>query len=212
MINGYLAEQCEGIAEHQTGDVVALASLCGLASERVDCREADIATYVSTESLLPAKMGKQTASSLPQAGKDAVYKAGDTLVSNIRPYFKKIWYADRSGTCSGDVLVFRANQPEHAGYLYSCLRQDRFFDYVMKGAKGTKMPRGDKKQMLTYEIVNSPSAAAIGAIQTALEQISIANKENDSLAALRDALLPKLMSGEIDVSKVDLTQLNSHLA
>ena len=211
MINGYLAEQCEGIAEHQTGDVVALASLCGLASERVDCREADIATYVSTESLLPAKMGKQTASSLPQAGKVTVYKAGDTLVSNIRPYFKKIWYADRSGTCSGDVLVFRANQPEHAGYLYSCLRQDRFFDYVMKGAKGTKMPRGDKKQMLTYEIVNSPSAAAIGAIQTALEQISIANKENDSLAALRDALLPKLMSGEIDVSKVDLTQLNSHL-
>ena len=211
-LNGYLAEQCEGIAEHQTGDVVALASLCGLASERVDCREADIATYVSTESLLPAKMGKQTASSLPQAGKVAVYKAGDTLVSNIRPYFKKIWYADRSGTCSGDVLVFRANQPEHAGYLYSCLRQDRFFDYVMKGAKGTKMPRGDKKQMLTYEIVNSPSAAAIGAIQTALEQISIANKENDSLAALRDALLPKLMSGEIDVSKVDLTQLNSHLA
>lgn len=211
-LNGYLAEQCEGIVEHQTGDVVALASLCGLASERVDCREADIATYVSTESLLPAKMGKQTASTLPQAGKVAVYKAGDTLVSNIRPYFKKIWYADRSGTCSGDVLVFRANQPEHAGYLYSCLRQDRFFDYVMKGAKGTKMPRGDKKQMLTYEIVNSPSAAAIGAIQTALEQISIANKENDSLAALRDALLPKLMSGEIDVSKVDLTQLNSHLS
>lgn len=189
-----------------------MASLCGLASERVDCREADIATYVSTESLLPAKMGKQTAPSLPQAGKVTVYKAGDTLVSNIRPYFKKIWYADRSGTCSGDVLVFRANQPEHAGYLYSRLRQDRFFDYVMKGAKGTKMPRGDKKQMLTYEIVNSPSAAAIGAIQTALEQISIANKENDSLAALRDALLPKLMSGEIDVSKVDLTQLNSHLS
>ena len=210
-LNGYLAEQCEGIAEHQTGDVVALASLCGLVSERVDCREADIATYVSTESLLPAKMGKQTASSLPQAGKVTVYKAGDTLVSNIRPYFKKIWYADRAGTCSGDVLVFRANQPEHAGYLYSCLRQDRFFDYVMKGAKGTKMPRGDKNQMLTYEIVNSPSAAAIGAIQTALEQISIANKENDSLAALRDALLPKLMSGEIDVSEVDLTQLNSHL-
>ena len=211
-LNGYLAEQCEGIAEHETGDVVALTSLCSLVSEKVDCREADIATYVSTESLLPAKMGKQTASSLPQTGKVTVYKAGDTLVSNIRPYFKKIWYADRAGTCSGDVLVFRANQPEQAGYLYSCLRQDRFFDYVMRGAKGTKMPRGDKKQMLTYEIVGSPSAASIGAIRTALEQASIANKENDSLAALRNALLPKLMSGEIDVSRVDLTQLNSHLA
>lgn len=66
--------------------------------------------------------------------------------------------------------------------------------------------------MLTYEIAGSPSEAAIGAIQTALEQISIANKENNSLTALRDALLPKLMSGEIDVSKVDLMQLNSHLA
>lgn len=126
LLNGYLAEQCEGIAKHETGDVVALASLCSLASEKVDCREADIATYVSTESLLPAKMGKQTASSLPQTGKVTIYKAGDTLVSNIRPYFKKIWHADRAGTCSGDVLVFRANQPEQAGYLYSCLRQDRF--------------------------------------------------------------------------------------
>ena len=192
--------------------MLSLWRLCAVWHPRESIAVKPILQPTFLQSLCFPKMGKQTASTLPQAGKVAVYKAGDTLVSNIRPYFKKIWYADRSGTCSGDVLVFRANQPEHAGYLYSCLRQDRFFDYVMKGAKGTKMPRGDKKQMLTYEIVNSPSAAAIGAIQTALEQISIANKENDSLAALRDALLPKLMSGEIDVSKVDLTQLNSHLS
>lgn len=74
------------------------------------------------------------------------------------------------------------------------------------------MPRGDKKQMLAYEIVSSPTAQTMDLIQTALEQMSITGKENDRLATLRDALLPKLMSGEIDVSKVDLTQLNSHLA
>lgn len=203
--------QCEAIAERATGENTALESLCDLVTEKADCSEADFDTYVSTESLLPNKMGRQIASSLPQTGKVTVYQAGDILISNIRPYFKKIWYADQAGTCSGDVLVFRAKQPEWAGYLYSCLRNDSFFDFVMKGAKGTKMPRGDKKQMLTYEVSASPNQLVIGFMASALKHISTANKESEHLAALRDALLPKLMSGEVDVSKVNLTQLNSHL-
>lgn len=211
-INGYLAVQCEAIAERATGENTVLESLCDLVTEKADCSEADFDTYVSTESLLPNKMGRQIASSLPQTGKVTVYQAGDILISNIRPYFKKIWYADQAGTCSGDVLVFRAKQPEWAGYLYSCLRNDSFFDFVMKGAKGTKMPRGDKKQMLTYEVSASPNQLVIGFMASALKHISTANKESEHLAALRDALLPKLMSGEVDVSKVNLTQLNSHLS
>lgn len=199
------------VAELETGQFVTLSSLCSLATKKVDCRESDISTYVSTESLLPGKMGRRKASSLPQTGKATVYQAGDILISNIRPYFKKIWYADCTGTCSGDVLVVRAKDPDQAGYLYSCMRNDRFFDYVMKGSKGTKMPRGDKKQMLTYAIPRNSNAQTIGLIQTALEQISIAGKENDRLVSLRDALLPKLMSGEIDVTKVVLTKPNSHL-
>ena len=179
--------------------------------EKVDYNEANFDTYVSTESLLPGKKGRQAPSSLPQTGKVTVYKAGDILVSNIRPYFKKIWYADRTGTCSGDVLVFRSKQPEQSGYLYSCMRSDAFFDYIMKGAKGTKMPRGDKKQMLTYKVASNPSGATVDFIESALSQASSSSKEKHRLAALRDVLLPKLMSGEIDVSKVDLKQLNSHL-
>lgn len=211
-INGYLAVQCEAIAERATGENTVLESLCDLVTEKADCSEADFDTYVSTESLLPNKMGRQIASSLPQTGKVTVYQTEDILISNIRPYFKKIWYADQAGTCSGDVLVFRAKQPEWASYLYSCLRNDSFFDFVMKGAKGTKMPRGDKKQMLTYEVSASPNQLVIGFMALALKHISTANKESEHLAALRDALLPKLMSGEVDVSKVNLTQLNSHLS
>ena len=108
--------------------------------------------------------------------------------------------------------MFRAKQPEQSGYLYSCMRSDAFFDCVMKGAKGTKMPRGDKKQMLTYKVASNPSGATVDFIESALSQASSSSKENHRLAALRDNLLPKLMSGEIDVSKVDLKQLNSHLA
>ena len=44
------------------------------------------------------------------------------------------------------------------------------------------------------------------------KQLLVNANETRALTALRDALLPKLMSGEIDASKVDLTQLNSHLA
>ena len=180
--------------------------------DKADCSEANFDTYVSTESLLPGKKGRRTPSALPQTGKVTVYKSGDILVSNIRPYFKKIWYADRAGTCSGDVLVFRAKQLEQSGYLYSCMHSDAFFDHVMKGAKGTKMPRGDKKQMLTYKVAGNPNRATVDFIESALNQASSSSREKRRLAALRDALLPKLMSGEIDVSKIDLRQLNSHLA
>lgn len=45
-----------------------------------------------------------------------------------------------------------------------------------------------------------------------LYQQYLLETEGNKLAALRDTLLPKLMSGEIDVSKVDLKQLNSHLS
>ena len=211
-LNGYLEEQCEAVANREKGLAVELSSLCDLVKEKADYNEANFDTYVSTESLLPGKKGRQAPSSLPQTGKVTVYKDGDILVSNIRPYFKKIWYADRTGTCSGDVLVFRAKQPEQSGYLYSCMRSDAFFDYIMKGAKGTKMPRGDKKQMLTYKVASNPSGATVDFIESALSQASSSSKEKHRLAALRDVLLPKLMSGEIDVSKVDLKQLNSHLA
>lgn len=185
--------------------------LCSLVSEKVPCNEAVLNTYVSTESLLSDKRGRQRASSLPRTGKVTVYRSSDVLISNIRPYFKKIWFADCDGTCSGDVLVFRAKNPLLASYLYSILHADSFFEFVMKGAKGTKMPRGDKRQMLTYQAASSPRQDTIASTTILTEQIAINDRENDKLTALRDVILPKLMSGEIDVSKIDFTQLNSHL-
>ena len=81
-----------------------------------------------------------------------LYKKDDILISNIRPYLKKIWKADRTGTCSADVLVIRANNKILSDFLYCALNSDVFFDYVSKNVKGTKMPRGDKKSILNYAI------------------------------------------------------------
>mgnify|MGYP000087289093 FL=1 len=213
-INDYLADLCETIAGKYCNDRNScLRDICYQVTDHVDYGNANQETYVSTESLMQNKGGRQLASSLPTAGKITRYKAGDTLISNIRPYFKKIWYAPFEGTCSGDVIVFRANDPSNAPYLHACLRQDSFFDYVMQGAKGTKMPRGDKKQMMEFKVASSCSTKDLILLDSAIKQRSDNDSETVKLQALRDTLLPKLMSGEIDVSKVDLTQLtNNHLA
>ena len=213
-LNDYLADLCETIAGKYCNDRNScLRDICYQVTDRIDYGNANHETYVSTESLMQNKGGRQLASSLPTAGKITRYKAGDTLISNIRPYFKKIWYAPFEGTCSGDVIVFRANDPSNAPYLHACLRQDSFFDYVMQGAKGTKMPRGDKKQMMEFKVASSCSTKDLILLDSAIKQRSDNDSETVKLQALRDTLLPKLMSGEIDVSKVDLTQLtNNHLA
>ena len=213
-LNDYLADLCETIAGKYCNDRNScLRDICYQVTDHVDYGNANQETYVSTESLMQNKGGRQLASSLPTAGKITRYKAGDTLISNIRPYFKKIWYAPFEGTCSGDVIVFRANDPSNAPYLHACLRQDSFFDYVMQGAKGTKMPRGDKKQMMEFKVASSCSTKDLILLDSAIKQRSDNDSETVKLQALRDALLPKLMSGEIDVSKVDLTQLtNNHLS
>ena len=210
--NDYLAELCEAIASKQTIADGILSDICTQVKDKVPCTEAEIDSYVSTESLLAEKGGRQKATSVPSTGKVIAYRAGDILVSNIRPYFKKIWFADGDGTCSGDVVVFRAKLPSLAPYLFSVLHSDGFFDYVMSGAKGTKMPRGDKEQMMSYAIRRDCSDYDLEAIASAVQRIGIANRENRYLSDLRDSLLPKLMSGEIDVSKVELpVQSNNHL-
>ena len=213
LLNDYLATACVALVEIMNVEGTAtLADISSQVNVKTACGAATIDSYVSTESLLPDKGGRQTASALPTTGKVTVYQPEDTLVSNIRPYFKKVWYADRVGTCSSDVIVFRAKEPELAPYLYSVLRSDSYFDHVMAGAKGTKMPRGDKRQMMQYPVASDFNEEELKILTSMVNQISVNNRENDRLSELRDALLPKLMSGEIDVSKIELpTQPNNHL-
>ena len=124
-----------------------LSDIC----EYVTSRTSKIGNYISTENMLPNKGGVCTPSNVP-SGAAVEYKVGDILISNIRPYFQKIWQADCKGACSADVLCIRANNKADSKYLYYLLSQQLFFDYVMSGAKGCKMPRGDKKQIMQWAI------------------------------------------------------------
>ena len=104
--------------------------------------------------MLPNKRGITEAASLPSSIQTQKFKRGDILVSNIRPYFKKIWYATFDAGCSSDVLVFRAKEKVSTVFLYYVLANDAFFEYAMSTSKGTKMPRGDKKAIMAYEVPN----------------------------------------------------------
>lgn len=131
---------------------VKLGDICEYVKGKTPVSELTDRTYISTENMLPNKMGITSASSLPTVDQTQIYKEKDILVSNIRPYFKKIWQAEWDGGCSADVLVFRAKQGVFQDYLYFVLSDDRFFEYSMATSKGTKMPRGDKTSIMQYEI------------------------------------------------------------
>lgn len=129
-----------------------LSDICDYAKGKVDVVELDKDTYISTENMMPNKGGITSASSLPTVAQTQAFSAGDVLVSNIRPYFKKIWFAEYDGGCSNDVLVFRVKDGVSKRFLYYVLADDTFFDYSMATSKGTKMPRGDKVAIMKYEV------------------------------------------------------------
>lgn len=129
-----------------------LTDICIFAKGKVAVSELTTSTYISTENMLPSKGGITQASSLPSTESVPAYLESDVLVSNIRPYFKKIWQATNQGGCSNDVLVFRAKKNYDPVFLYYVLANDEFFDYATATAKGTKMPRGDKTAIMQYEV------------------------------------------------------------
>ena len=108
--------------------------------------------YISTENMLSNKGGVTIPTNIPTSTIVNSFNIGDILISNIRPYFCKIWLATFSGGCSNDVLVIHPNNNIDNKFLYYVLSENRFFDHVMSSAKGTKMPRGDKKSIMNYKI------------------------------------------------------------
>lgn len=212
-INDNLANLLQTAYQKQFGDVSKaatqgiLSDICSYSREKVAVAELNVSTYFSTENMLPGKAGVTEATSLPTTPMTTACHKGDTLISNIRPYFKKIVYcADECG-CSTDVLCFTPSLSRYAAYLFSTLYADKFFAFMVAGSKGTKMPRGDKQQIMTYPVA-LPSDEELEEFNALalpiLTHIHSNRGENERLAAVRDALLPKLMSGEIDVSNISL--------
>ena len=170
--------------EYKLGEVVILVK------DRIETSCLDSTSYISTENMLPDKAGVTLSSGVP-SGNAVMFKNEDILISNIRPYFKKIWRANRDGGCSADVICLRASNAVDPLFLYYLLSQDLFFDYVMQGAKGTKMPRGDRNQIMHWPVLipSKNDQHKIASILSALDdKIEVNRRINDNLEQQAQAL------------------------
>ena len=168
-----------------------LSSIAYYVTDKISSNDIALSEYITTDCILQNKKGREIATNLPpQPCCLTRYQHGDVLIANIRPYLKKVWFADIDGGASSDVLVFRAKEGHSPSFLYAVLLQDSFFDYVMQGVKGSKMPRGDKEQILRYEMPTlSCSEESIGTFFLNLDQkIRLNEQINQNLEAMAKQL------------------------
>ena len=151
--------------------------------------------YVSTETIGANKQGIKEFGSTRHDERVTHFVVGDTLMGNIRPYFKKVYFATVEGGCNGDVLCFRPKRKELAPIVYAAMFQDSFFDYVMSGAKGTKMPRGDKQHILKYPVpkLSDEDIISLYSVASSVQRLQTLNQEEiRALEALASTMLTTL--------------------
>lgn len=179
--------------------------------KRINTSELTLTNYISTENMLVDRKGIQQATALPTVNSVPAYTSGTILISNIRPYFKKIWLAKGDGGYSNDVLGFEVKDQGTEEYLFNLMYQDSFFDFMMATSKGSKMPRGDKKAILGLGLVVPPLKLRklfSKDVNDFYKSSNTRNDENLTLGQLRDILLPKLISGELSLNelKIDIQE------
>ena len=187
-----------------------LSNICDYAKGKIDVAVLDEDTYISTENMIPYKGGITRASSLPTVAQTQSFSAGDVLVSNIRPYFKKIWFAEYDGGCSNDVLVFRAKKGISKSFLYYVIANDAFFDYSMATSKGTKMPRGDKVAIMKYEVPDytyEEQVKIAGVLEALDRRIQLNTRINENLLQQAQALYERLCDNCSSNELVSLAEL-----
>jgi type I restriction enzyme, S subunit len=176
-------------------DADALGNVADFVNEKILLERVALENYVSTENILQEYGGVARASKLPITGSVTRYRPNDTLVSNIRPYLKKVWVADKEGGASNDVIVIRAKQRLLTHYFSCLLKNDAFIDYVMTGAKGVKMPRGDVGSMKAYPTFypSKPEQQKIAECLSSMDELMAAQaRKVDALKTHKKGLMQEL--------------------
>lgn len=167
--------------------------------EKVSNEDLSLSTYISTSNILPDYGGVEQATSLPPSGSFTRFQKDDILISNIRPYLKKIWLATFDGAASNDVIVVRPRKNVSPSYLAQLIVNDAYVGYVMKNVQGLKMPRGEKTSIAAYPIVypQPDEQKKIAACLSSLDALLAAEREKlEALRAHKKGLLQQLFPAE----------------
>ena len=134
------------------------------------------------------------------------------MISKLNPTTKRVWKPyclTGNAVCSTEFIVYKAKDQSITDFLYSVIDSGSFSDFMcshVTGSTGSRQ-RTTPSDTLSYELI-LPSEDELAEFQSLVSpmyaQMRINAIENDKLKRLRDSLLPKLMSGEIDVSAVQL--------
>ena len=187
-----------------------LSEVANFSQEKISINKILLENYISTENMLQNKEGICISSSIPTISKVTSFKKNDILISNIRPYFKKIWLAQFSGGCSNDILVIRAKNNYNYKFLYYVLSSDNFFNYATATSKGTKMPRGDKEAIMNYSVPDFKIdiQKKIGDFLYNLDKKILINKEiNDNLEQQAFALFKQLLLNTDKNKKISVSDI-----
>lgn len=172
---------------------IKLGEIVNYSTDRIACDLLSSTNYVGVDNILPSKNGKKQSTYVPNIGNCIKYIKNDILIANIRPYLKKIWFSNDFGGCSGDVSCLRiTNNNFDSKYIYYCLLQDAFFDYAMLGAKqGSRMPRLDKTQILSFRVANIPKQTQqkIAAILSSLDDKI---ETNNKIASVLEKMMKEI--------------------
>ncbi len=137
-----------------------------------------------------------------------LFKKGDILFGKIRPYFHKVGVAPFSGVCSSDTIVIRPRENDWFGLVLGCTSSVEFVEHATGTSQGTKMPRANWDVLVKYQI-SLPNRAILcqfnNVMSDIVSQLHNFVFRNHTLRRTRDMLLPKLFSGEMDVSDLDIT-------
>jgi type I restriction enzyme S subunit len=137
-----------------------------------------------------------------------LFKKGDILFGKIRPYFHKVGVAPLKGVCSSDTIVIRPKSTDCFGLVLGCTSSAEFVEHATATSQGTKMPRANWDVLVKYQ-VPMPCQPFLGQFNEFM--YDIVNQlhnfvfRNQTLRRTRDLLLPRLISGEVDVSELDIS-------
>jgi type I restriction enzyme S subunit len=133
------------------------------------------------------------------------FKRAEILFGKLRPYFHKVGVAPLDGVCSTDILVMRPKTPEWFGFVLGHVFSVELVNHTNAASTGTKMPRANWNDIARFEVALPPDSLAAeftATIRPMIDRIIANIHESRSLAELRDALLPKLLSGELRVPEI----------
>ena len=140
-----------------------------------------------------------------------IFKKGEILFGKIRPYFHKVGVAPLDGICSSDVIVIQPKDEQYFALVLACVSSEAFVDHATQTSQGTKMPRANWDVLVKYPIPVPPPKLLDSFndfLKAIVNQIHNLTFKSINLRQTRDLLLPKLISGEIDIEAFALSHLD----